>query len=85
MFLYYHLIDLKSHHKFELCSQSALITQRVYALASLFFYICSLTALYLPIKFRQVDISKRSFVSISEWAIGVANRMLFLLLTKSMF
>ena len=34
MFLYYHLIDFKSHHKFELRSQSALIIQHVYALAS---------------------------------------------------
>ena len=78
-------LDLKSHHKFELYSQSALIIQHVYTLASLFFHICSLTALYLPIKFRQLDVSKRSFISISEWAISVANRMLFLLLTKSTF
>ena len=86
-FLLFHVFivsfDLKSHPFLNLnCILKVLCSFNMSTHLHFFFYVFSLTALCLPIKFRQLDSSKRNFVFISEWAIGVANRMLFLLLTK---
>lgn len=86
-FLLFHVFivsfDLKSHPFLNLnCILKVLWSLTCLRIRVIFFYVFSLTALCLPIKFRQLDSSKRNFVSISEWATGVANRMLFLLLTK---
>ena len=91
-FLLFHVfivsLDLKSYPFLNLnCILKVLWSFNMSTHSRYFFYVCSSTALCLPIKFRQLDSSKRNFVSISEWAIniGIANRMLFLLLTKSTF